>query len=315
MQTTKEISIDVKHIATLTGHSGCVYAMDKGFSEHTVFTGGSDRFIALWNLETLQAEKFSATLPAPIYTICHIPEKNILLTGTTTGSIHVLDLEKKEEIKILQHHRAPVFDIKYSLKTNCFYTAGGDGNFAVCDLDTLSLLKMKKLSQKKVRSIDFNETTSEVAVALGDSNILIFDLRTLEHKKDFIAHQLAEKVVGANIVRYSPDGKFLLTGGRDAHLNIWKVEDYELVKSIPAHNWAIYDIVFNPDATLFATASRDKTIKIWDAKTYQILKRITKENFEAHTHSVNKLIWSTYHNYLVSVGDDKMVMIREVNRK
>jgi WD40 repeat protein len=315
MQTTKEISIDVKHIATLTGHSGCVYAMDKGFSEHAVFTGGSDRFIALWNLETLQAEKFSATLPAPIYTICHIPEKNILLAGTTTGSIHVLDLEKKEEIKILQHHRAPVFDIKYSLKTNCFYTAGGDGNFAVCDLDTLSLLKMKKLSQKKVRSIDFNETTSEVAVASGDSNILIFDLHTLEHKKDFIAHQLAEKVVGANIVRYSPDGKFLLTGGRDAHLNIWKVEDYELVKSIPAHNWAIYDIVFNPDATLFATASRDKTIKIWDAKTYQILKRITKENFEAHTHSVNKLIWSPYHNYLVSVGDDKMVMIREVNRK
>jgi WD40 repeat protein len=315
METIKDLSIDVKHIAILTGHSGCVYAMDKGFSEHTVFTGGSDRFIALWNLETLQAEKFSAALPAPIYTICHIPEKNILLAGTTTGSIHIIDLEKKEEIKILQHHQAPVFDIKYSLKTNCFYTAGGDGNFAVCDLDTLSLLKMKKLSQKKVRSIDFNYTTSEIAVALGDSNVLIFDLHTLDYKKDFIAHQLAEKIIGANTVRYSPDGKFLLTGGRDAHLNIWKVGDYELVKSIPAHNWAIYDIVFNPDTTLFATASRDKTIKIWDAKTHQILKRITKENFEAHTHSVNKLIWSSFNNYLVSVGDDKMVIIREVNRK
>jgi WD40 repeat protein len=315
MEETNKTVIDVAHIATLKGHSGCVYAMDKGFSENTVFTGGSDRFIALWNLETLQAEKFSAALPAPIYTICHIPEKNILLAGTTTGSIHILDLDKKEEIKILQHHRAPVFDIQYSLKTNCFYTAGGDGNFAVCSLDTLSLLKMKKLSYDKARSIAFNTETSEIAVGLGDSNVLIFDLLTLEYKKDFIAHELTEKIVGANIVRYSPDGKFLLTGGRDAHLKIWKVGDYELVKSIPAHNWAIYDIVFNPDATLFATASRDKTIKIWDAKTYQILKRITKENFEAHTHSVNKLIWSTYHNYLVSVGDDKMVMIREVNKK
>jgi WD40 repeat protein len=144
--------------------------------------------------------------------------------------------------------------------------------------------------------------------------VLIFDLFTLEYKKDMIAHQLGEKVVGANIVRYSPDSKFLLTGGRDAHLNIWSVENYELIKSIPAHNWAIYDIVFSPDGTLFATASRDKTIKIWDATSYQILKRITKENFEAHTHSVNKLIWSTYGNYLVSVGDDKMVMIREVNK-
>jgi WD40 repeat protein len=269
----------------------------------------------LWNLETLKAEKFSAALPAPIYTICHIPEKNILLAGTTTGAIHILDLNKKEEIKILQHHRGPVFDIQYSLKTNCFYTAGGDGNFAVCSLDTLSLLKMKKLSYDKARSIAFNDVTSEIAVALGDSNVLIFDLLTLEYKNDFIAHQVGEKVVGANVVRYSPDGKFLLTGGRDAHLNIWSVENYELIKSIPAHNWAIYDITFNPDANLFATASRDKTIKIWDAKTYQVLKRITKLNFEAHTHSVNKLIWSTYRNYLVSVGDDKMVMIREVNRE
>jgi WD40 repeat protein len=167
---------------------------------------------------------------------------------------------------------------------------------------------MKKLSQEKVRSIDFNYATSEIAVALGDCNILVLDLHTLDHKKDFIAHQLA-----SNVVRYSPDGKLLLTGGRDAHLNIWQVGTYELVKSIPAHNWALYDIEFSPDAALFATASRDKTVKIWDATTFQLLQRITKENFDAHTHSVNKLIWSAYNNYLVSAGDDRMVMVREVN--
>jgi WD40 repeat protein len=268
---TKEINIDVKHIATLTGHSRCVYAMDKGISEHSFFTGGIDKFIALWNLKTLQPEKFEASLPAPVYTICHIPEKKLLLAGTTTGSIHILDLEKKQEIKILQHHMAPIFDIKYSLKTNCFYTAGGDGNFAVCPLDTLSMIKIKKLSNKKVRNIDFNYTTSEIAVAVGNCNILVFELYILDHKKAFSAHQLA-----SNVVRYSPDGKFLLTGGRDAHLNIWQVGNYESVESIPAHNWAIYDIVFNQDATLFTTTSSDKTIKIWDAKTYQLLKCISK---------------------------------------
>jgi len=303
------MSIDVKHIATLAGHSGCIYAMDKGISESTIFTGGSDLIIALWSLDTLKTEKFAASLPAAVYTICHIPEKNILLAGTTTGSVHIIDLEKNQEIKILQHHTAPIFDIQYSLKTNCFYTAGGDGNFAVCSLDNLSLIRIKKLSEQKVRNIDFNYITSEIAVALGDCTILVFDLYTLEVKKDFIAHKLA-----ANVVRYSPDGKFLLTGGRDAHLNIWQTDNYELIKSIPAHNWAIYDIVFNPDTTLFATASRDKTIKIWDAKTYQLLHRITKENNESHTHSVNKLLWSTYNNYLVSVGDDKVVMVREINR-
>ena len=120
METIKKINIDVKHIATLAGHSGCVYAIDKGISEHSVFTGSSDMFIALWNLETLQAEKFVASLPAPVYTICHISEKKLLLAGTITGSIHIIDLEKKEEIKILKHHTAPIFDIKYSLKPIAF---------------------------------------------------------------------------------------------------------------------------------------------------------------------------------------------------
>ncbi len=65
--------------------------MDKGVSEHTLYTAGSDRFIALWNLETLQAEEFAAHLPEPVYAICHIPEKHVLLAGTTSGSIHIVD--------------------------------------------------------------------------------------------------------------------------------------------------------------------------------------------------------------------------------
>ena len=143
------MGIDVINIAALEGHTGCIYAMDQGISTHTVFTGGGDKFIALWNLKTLQAEKFAASLPSPVYAICHIPEKQLLLAGTTKGSVLILDLDKKEEIKILQHHAAPIFDIKYSLKTNCFYTASGDGSFAVCSLDTLSMIKIKKLYSLK----------------------------------------------------------------------------------------------------------------------------------------------------------------------
>lgn len=303
------MQMDVKKIATLTGHNGSIYTVERGISAQTVYTGSGDKFVALWNLQTMQAEKFAASFPAAVYSLCHIPEKNLLLAGTSAGSVHILDLKGKEEVKILQHHTNSVFDIKYSIKTNCFYTAGGDGNFAICSLDTLSLIKIKKLCNEKVRNIDLNYTNLEIAVASGDCNIRIFDLNTLEEKKTFISHALS-----TNVAKYSPDGSLLLTGGRDAHLKIWDAKNYELIKSIPAHNFAIYDIVFNPDATLFATASRDKTIKIWDAKTFELLVRINKENFDGHINSVNKLLWSTYNDYLISVGDDKAVMVWEVSK-
>lgn len=304
------MQIKIKKAATLKGHNGSIYALDNGISEHTFFTGSSDKFVALWNLQTFQAEKFAASFPSPVYSICNIPEKQLLLVGTSAGSIHALDLQKKEEIKILQHHTAPIFDIKYSRHTNCFYSAGSDGNFAVGSLDTLSLIKIKKLCAEKVRSIDFNYTTLEIAVASGDCNIRIFDLNTLDEKKTIIeAHTLS-----ANLVKYTPDGKILLTGGRDAHLKIWNAENYEQIKSIPAHNFAIYDIAFSPDTTLFATASRDKTIKIWNAKSFELLVRINKENFDGHINSVNKLLWSSYNDYLISVGDDRSVMVWEVTK-
>ena len=107
--------IEVKKIATLTGHVGSVYTLAKGTVEHLIYSGSGDKIAAQWNLETFQPEKFAARFPAVLYAICHIPEKQLLLAGTTDGGVHVLGLEKNEEIAILKNHTSQIFDIKYSV--------------------------------------------------------------------------------------------------------------------------------------------------------------------------------------------------------
>jgi WD40 repeat protein len=301
------MSVSITKVGTFAGHNGSVYTLEKGISETTFFSGSSDKYAVLWNLEKNEQEHFAAKFPAIIYALCHIPEKKLLLAGTSSGSIHVLDIEKRMEIKILQHHTLPIFDIKYSAATQCFYSSGGDGNFAVCSLESLSLIRIKKLCEEKVRSIEIREDLSEIAIASGDCSIRLFDLHTLEEKHSFPGHELS-----ANIVKYSPDGTLIFTGGRDAHLKIWDAKSYTLIKSIPAHNFAIYDIAFSPNKKLFATASRDKTLKIWDAETFGILARISKENYDGHLNSVNKLFWSKYKDYLVSTGDDRAIMVWQI---
>ncbi len=301
------MKLKVTRISALTGHKGSVYALCNGLTPETFFSGSSDKLAVLWNLNSLQPDDFVVALPAIVYALCYIPEKNLLLAGTATGAIHIIDTVSRKEIKTLQLHSSAVFDIQYSVLTDSFYTAGADGNFVIGSLSSLSATVIKKLCNEKVRSISINYTTSEIAVASADCLIRIFELHTLAPKHEFAAHTLS-----ANAVCYSPDGMRLLSGGRDAFLNCWDAKTYELIKSIPAHNFAIYDIVFSPDHTLFATASRDKTIKIWDANTCHLLFRISKENFEGHLNSVNKLIWSQYNNYLISTGDDRAIMIWDV---
>ena len=95
-------------------------------------------------------------------------------------------------------------------------------------------------------------------------------------------------------------------------LNVIDKNSFKIVKSIPAHNYAIYDIVFLNGLNLLATASRDKTIKLWDANSFDFLVRISKENYDAHSHSVNSLYWVENKNMLLSAGDDQKIKIWKI---
>ncbi len=295
-------------ISGLTGHQGAIYALEQGPEKDILFSGGADKLITAWNLSTLENLPFQANFPAPVYSICYIPEQKLLLAGTSAGSIHVIDLENKKEVKILQHHTAQIFDIRYSLRHRSFYSVGGDGNFAHCSLDSLSLLRIKKLTESKLRQIDISSDESELAIASGDGSIILLDLENMNQKIQFQAHQFS-----ANAVKYHPNKTLLLSGGKDALLKAWDLEKGCVnTKTTAAHNFAIYDIQFNPEQTLFATASRDKTIKIWDATSLEFLLRISSEKQEGHINSVNTLFWNTVPSCLVSAGDDRSLLVWEV---
>ena len=304
--------ISAKKIAELTGHNGAIYALERSETDDCFYSGSSDKIIAKWNLDTLSPEKFAAQLPGIIYTICYIADKNILLAGTSEGKIHVIDLIERKEIKILQNHTQPIFDIKHYSPTQPIthstnypiLSAGGDGNLTVISSQDFSTVKIIKLCSEKLRAIDIYENTA--AIACGDGMIRIIDLKELKTINEFPAH-----TGSVYAVKFSPDGKYLLSGGKDAHLKTWKMEDgrWEMDRSIPGHNYAIYSIVFSPDGKHLATASRDKTIKIWDANTCVVLTRINKENSDGHINSVNKLMWD---KYLISAGDDRKVILWEI---
>lgn len=289
---------------TFTGHSGAIYALENSLEENKFFSGSGDHVIAEWDVANPASGKMLANIPEIIYTLKLIPEEKILLIGQAAGGIHVLDLASGEELRLLQYHKAAVFDIGFSKKNNLLFSAGGDGTFSISRLNDFSLIKTIKLADEKIRSIAVHPDETELAVGCGEGSICIFDLPSLEIKKRWMAHTQNFSV---NAVVYFPDGNYLLSGSRDAHLNIFDVKNNNsLLNSLPAHNYAIYSIVFSPDSTYFATASRDKTIKVWNAEKMEFLIRLDKENYNGHNHSVNKLLWKK--NCLLSASDDRVVI-------
>lgn len=299
---------EVKKVSQLSGHTGAVYALENSLDENKFFSGGSDRIIAEWDFKNPDAGQVLANIPEIIYSLKLIPEKKILLVGQSAGGIHCIELLSRKETRLLKYHNAAVFDINFSQQHNLLFSAGGDGSFSVSRLNDFSLIKTINLSEEKLRSITVHPSQKEIAIGCGDGSICVFELPLLKQKKRWLAHQQKFSV---NTVQYSPDGNYLLSGARDAHLNIFDVKNnYELVKSIPAHNYAVYSIIFSSGKKLFASASRDKTIKIWDSEKSEVIVRLDKEKSGGHLNSVNTLLWKN--NFLISAGDDRSIIIWEI---
>eukprot|EP01006_Ploeotia_vitrea_P059267 TRINITY_DN71662_c0_g1_i1.p1 TRINITY_DN71662_c0_g1~~TRINITY_DN71662_c0_g1_i1.p1 ORF type:complete len:309 (+),score=-38.08 TRINITY_DN71662_c0_g1_i1:101-1027(+) len=293
------------------GHKGSIYCLENGPEPELFYSGSFDNWVVEWSLKDPEQNRAIAKLPAKAFALKYIPEKQLLLIGNYNGGVHVVDLKENKEIKLLQYHQKIIFDIQYLPSKDCFFVLAADGSFSVWSLSDFSLIVAKNLGTFKLRSIDFNTDTNELVVGCGDGAIRVFDIEKLEEKSCLQVH---DQNFSVNVVKFYPNQEFLLTGSRDAHLNVIDVnKNYEVVQRIPAHNYAIYSIVFSPDQKLFATASMDKTVKIWDANQCELLLRISNTKHQGHTNSVNKLLWSGFNNKLISTGDDRTIKVWDLD--
>lgn len=296
----------VEKIDTFGGHRDCVYSLEKGPQSNQFFSTGADGLVVRWNLGRLDLGDLIAKVPASVYALAFHWSSGLLWVGQNYEGLHLIDPDKKQEVSSLKLTSAAIFDIKF-YKSDAF-VALSDGIVAVVDIEQLAVKKHLKASEQSARSIAINPVEREFAVGYSDNVVRIFDLTTYELKRIVTGHTNSVFTVA-----YSPDFRFLLTAGRDAHLKVWEVErQYKAYQSIVAHMFAINSVVFSPDGTLFATASMDKAIKIWDAETYRLLKVVDRARHAGHGTSINKLLWTDYESQLISASDDRTISVWKV---
>lgn len=298
----------VDKIDTFAGHRDCVYALEPGASPDSFFSAGADGLVVRWQLSKPDLGTLLARIPASVYALAYDDRHRLLWVGQNYAGIHLIDPDSRQEVHSANITSAAIFDIR--LVDEMAWLAFSDGTVAVMDTRESVPVMRKHLraSTQSARCLAVHPDRREVAVGYSDNQIRIFDLDALTLKQVIPAHDNS-----VFTLQYSPDGRYLLSGSRDAHLKIWDAAgQYDLVTDVVAHLFAINHIVFHPDGSLFATCSMDKSIKVWDATTFRLLKVIDRARHAGHATSVNKLWWSPYDNQLVSASDDRLISVWKV---
>lgn len=287
----------------LSGHNGAIYCLSPGALTYDFCSAGGDGWMVGWRFEQPESGHLLAKADTQLFTLLSLPKENILVGGDMNGGLHWVNLDKPDTSRGIQHHQKGVFDL-LRLQGNLF-SIGGDGRLSRWSIPEQRSLESLILSNQSLRCMDFNAVRNEIAVGASDKSIYLVDADQLEIKSK-LENAHANSVFS---LRYSQDGAFLWSGGRDAHLKMWQLApNPQLLESHPAHWFTINDIAVHPTGNWLATASRDKTIKLWETHTFQLIKVLEAGRDNGHVNSVNKLWWSEQGDSLVSASDDRTLI-------
>lgn len=300
--------MEIQRAGALSGHQNPIFTVENGPEPAMLFTAGNDKGVVQWNLDSMAFGRVLLPVQSSVYKLYHIPGTSLLAVGERRGLVTIVDVDTQEVVAKLEHHQRPVFDIIAFADKPELILSSEDGSVSVWNLRDYSLLYHFSVSAETVRTIAISPDEKTVVFGTKNGKLKLYDASEYSFQTEIAAHTLP-----VTSLCFSPDGQYLLSGGRDAQLQVYRVADFSLANSFTPHMFTVYAIAYHPTLPIFATGSRDKSIKIWSADDFRLQRIISLEKgFDCHRLSINDITWNPLKNQLVSVSDDKVVMVWEV---
>lgn len=289
-------------IAEFRDHAGPVYDLLMSPGSNKFYSCSGDRFVARWQADATGQDGFSIRLEEVAFAMGYGAQNKLLLLGTDSGRIHVIDLVKKVETRLLESHNLGVFCFEHVPSENWMISGGGKGVLNVWNSENMDFIRSIPLDVSKIRSIHHRDDA--IWVAQSNGFITKMDLPYLNSIADWKAHE-----GGTYCIRSIDAKNAIVSGGADGMIRCWSENGKELY-AFPAHKGAIYDLQMNEDY-LFS-CSRDKSIKVWDLNDLSHVQTIERPKHASHTHSINSILILDK-NTLASAGDDRRIILWNIS--
>ncbi len=117
-----------------------------------------------------------------------------------------------------------------------------------------------------VRAVALSPDGNLLAVAYGldddPGEVRLYSVRSFELLATLKGHGSA-----VTCLAFTPDGKVLVSGGRDNKCVIWDMATRKSIGVLEGHTDMVWDLSMNPDGRHLASCSDDKTVVLWDLRT------------------------------------------------
>ncbi|KAJ3592355.1 hypothetical protein NHX12_007482 [Muraenolepis orangiensis] len=193
-------------------------------------------------------------------------------------------------------------------------------------------------NKEPVYSLDFQHhgdgRLCRLATAGVDTTVRLWRVDTGPDGKavvDFLSN-LARHTKAVNVVRFSPGGELLASGGDDAAILLWKLNDskepesspvfqeeddsllnkesWTVVKTLRGHIEDVYDISWTREGNFMVSGSVDNTAILWDVTKGQKISIFTD-----HKSYVQGVTWDPLGQYVATLSCDRVMRVYSTQTK
>ncbi|KAJ0963968.1 hypothetical protein J5N97_029090 [Dioscorea zingiberensis] len=191
----------------------------------------------------------------------------VLVTGGEDHKVNLWAIGKPNALLSLSGHTSAVESVSFDSSEVMVAAGAASGTIKLWDLEEAKIVRDSNGSRSNCMSVDFHPFGEFFASGSLDTNHRKFGIS--EEKDAFI--RIKGHTRGVNAIRFTPDGRWVVSGGEDNSLKLWDLTAGKLLHDFKYHEGQIQCIDFHPHEFLLATGSADKTVKFWDLETFELI--------------------------------------------
>jgi WD40 repeat protein/type II secretory pathway predicted ATPase ExeA len=243
------------------GHTGTVDGVAFNSDASLLLSGGWDRRLILWDVNSGAKLRELTGHAAEIYTVDISPDDRYAASADKVGAIILWDLETGEEVRRFRRGHASTTAINhltFSPDGASLLTSGDDQQIVLWDVATGEVLRKYEGHDNRVNTVEFSPDGSLIASTSWDTSVRLWDVATGQQIRQFVGH-----VAETFGIAFSPDGRLLLSGSADQTVRLWDIETGDEVRRLTGHTSWIQSVRYHPSGELAISAAQDNTLRIW----------------------------------------------------
>lgn len=257
-------------------HEGDVRSVTFSPDGQTMATGSEDGTARLWNVSSGE-ELFRMANMKTVWDLAFSPDGSRLAGGGSDSYAYIWRISDGKELHRIKHPLSRVERVVFSPSGEYLVTVNGDDYAGVAKeeavrlWDTDTAKEIATIGQGKTADVAFSPDGEYLATApdsYSDSSVHLWDTATLKEIARF-----EHNPPGMLGLAFSPDGRYLVSTGRDNTARLWALPGGDEVFHVNHQNRVITS-AFSADSAYLITGSQDGTSRVWTVPGGQEVARL-----------------------------------------